>query len=414
MIIKKSIRCFAAVLSAVCLCLLIVATAVSNGLPDSFVVGKGDALTINGGIPITASKQSGEQKPASVLTGEKEGEHYTVDLSLFGVIPIKSAEVQEVSTQNVVPLGEPFGIKIFTDGVLVVGMTPVETDNGSATPAKEAGLQKGDVILAINGQTVAANGDVASHIECSGGEPLTLSLRRDSTSLTVTLVPQKSSDGTYKAGLWVRDSSAGIGTLTFYYPQDGTLAGLGHGVCDVDTGELLPILTGEMVEAQIVGIAKSQAGTTGQLKGRFSGKEKIATLLENCSKGVYGTCNGAYSCTNEPVTVAMRQQIQTGDAQILSAVNGTVCAYDVKILSIRLKDDDSLQNMVIEVTDPDLLEQTGGIVQGMSGSPILQNGMLVGAVTHVFVNQPTKGYAIFAETMLSQAQSLTQATAAAS
>lgn len=412
--IKKSIRCFTAGLSAVCLCLLIFATVVSNGLPDSFAVTQGNTLTMNGGIPVTASKQPGEQKPASAFAGGKESEHYTVDLNLFGVIPIKSAEVQVISTQNVVPLGEPFGIKIFTDGVLIVGMTPVETENGPATPAKEAGLQKGDVILAINGQTVATNGDVASHIESSGGEALTLSLRRGSTSLTASLVPIKGTDGTYKAGLWVRDSSAGVGTLTFYYPQNGALAGLGHGVCDVDTGELLPVLTGELVGAEVLGITKSQAGATGELKGRFSGKSKIATLLENCDKGVYGVCDGDYPCGNQPVTVAMRQQVKTGDAQILSAVDGSVRAYDVKIVSIRLKDDDSLQNMIVEVTDPALIEQTGGIVQGMSGSPILQNGMLVGAVTHVFVNQPTKGYAIFAETMLKQAQSLPQTHAAAS
>lgn len=414
MMIKKSIRCFTVVLSAACLCLLILATAVSNGLPDSFVVTKGDELTMNGGVPVTASKQLGEEKPASVMAGEKEGEHYKVNLNLFGVVPIKSAEVQVVSTQNVVPLGNPFGIKIFTDGVLIVGMTPVETDDGPATPAKEAGLQTGDVILAINGQTVATNSDVASLIERSGGEKLTISLRRNDTSMNVDLVPKKGSDGAYKAGLWVRDSSAGIGTLTFYYPTTGVIAGLGHGVCDVDTGELLPMLTGEMVRAEVLGITKSQAGTTGELKGRFTGQEKIAALLENCGKGVYGLCESGYQSNNQPVTVAMRQQVKTGDAQILSTVDGTVRAYDIKIVSVRLKDDDALQNMVIEVTDPDLLELTGGIVQGMSGSPILQNGMLVGAVTHVFVNQPAKGYAIFAETMLKEAQSLTQANAMAS
>ena len=412
--IKKSIRFFTAVLSAACLCLLIAATAVSNGLPDSFIVNEGDVLTMSGGIPITAVKQAGQQRPASVASDETEGEHYTVDLNLFGVIPMKSAQVEVISSQNVVPLGNPVGIKIFTDGVLIVGMSAVETENGPATPAKEAGLQTGDVILAINGESVATNGDVASRIENSGGEHLTLSLRRDSTSLTAELCPQKSTDGTYKAGLWVRDSSAGIGTLTFYYPATGAIAGLGHGVCDVDTGELLPALTGELVNAEIIGINKSTAGATGELKGRFTSDGKIASLLENCDKGIYGLCGAEYSSPNQPVTVAMRQQVSTGDAQILCCVDGLVRAYDIRIESIRLKDDNALQNMVVEVTDPDLLQATGGIVQGMSGSPILQNGMLVGAVTHVFVNQPTKGYAIFAETMLKEAQSLTQSNAMAS
>lgn len=414
MMIKKSIRCFTAVLSAACLCLFLLATAVSNGLPDSFMVTQGNELIMNGGIPVTASKQLGEEKPASVLAGENNGEHYKVDLNLFGIVPIKSAEVEVISAQNVIPLGDPFGVKIFTDGVLIVGITPVETEDGPATPAKEAGMQTGDVILAINGQTVATNNDVASLIEQCGGEKLSFSLRRDQTSLTVDLLPRKGSDGTYKAGLWVRDSSAGIGTLTFYYPENNVIAGLGHGVCDVDTGELLPVLTGELVGAQVLGVTKSQAGATGELKGRFNGPEKIATLLENCNKGVYGLCENGYSCNNQPVTVAMRQQVQTGDAQILCSADGTVRAYDINIVSIRLKDDDTLQNMVIEVTDSELLELTGGIVQGMSGSPILQNGMLVGAVTHVFVNQPTKGYAIFAETMLKEAQSFAQTTAMAS
>ena len=211
-------------------------------------------------------------------------------------------------------------------------------------------------------------------------------------------------DGTVADSIPVILETSRLGCLDLGIPWDeNRVKGL-IGLPLLDTGELLPMLTGEMVRAEVLGITKSQAGTTGELKGRFTGQEKIAALLENCGKGVYGLCESGYQSNNQPVTVAMRQQVKTGDAQILSTVDGTVRAYDIKIVSVRLKDDDALQNMVIEVTDPDLLELTGGIVQGMSGSPIMQEGKIIGAVTHVFVNDPTRGYGIFIEWMLKQAK----------
>ena len=390
-------------MSAVCLGLLVLVGAADAALPDRFWVTEGQSLSFENGLPVRASVTEFSEKAVSVSEENSSAQAATVRLDLFGVVPIKTAQVQAVPSQKVVPLGDAFGVKLFTDGVLVAGMTPVETSSGSCLPAKEAGLKAGDVILAVDGQTVTSNGDLAACVEQSGGQTLSLSVRRDGTLHPMTLTPVQSIDGSYKAGIWVRDSSAGIGTLTFFDPLSSTLAGLGHGVCDVDTGALLPALSGELVSAEILGVTPARSGVTGELKGRFSSGEKLATLQKNCDRGIYGRCDIPYGTDRPAVEVAMRHQIKTGPATILSGAGGSVEEYDICIVEVRLKDNDSLQNMVIEVTDPELLEKTGGIVQGMSGSPILQKGMLVGAVTHVFVNNPQKGYAIFAETMLDQA-----------
>lgn len=327
-------------------------------------------------------------------------------IKLFGVIPVKNADVVNAQRSYVVPGGQSFGIKLYTDGVIVVGITNVDTDNGVASPAKDAGLQIGDVIVAIDGQKVNTTEEVQGLFNSSQGKALNLKVKRGEQYLTIifTLAYSPSVEG-YKAGMWIRDSTAGVGTITFFNPANNTFAGLGHAVNDVDTNAVMPLLSGEAVKAKVTGVYKGAAGETGSLSCSFV-DEVIGSLKSNIENGIYGNCVLPID-TQKQIPVAACQEIKKGEAQILSTIEGEEPQlYAINIERINYSSDQGQKNMIIKVTDEKLLEKTGGIVQGMSGSPIIQNGMLVGAVTHVFVNNPEKGYAIFAENMLETSNSL--------
>ncbi len=323
-----------------------------------------------------------------------------LDLKLFGVIPVKTVTVQHTSTVMLSPCGTPFGIKMFTDGVLIVGMSNLETDMGAANPAKEAGLEIGDILCTLDGQAVRTNEDVSKIISASAGRQIECTYRHNGEYKTTVLTPQQSRAGTaYRIGIWVRDSAAGIGTLTYCDFSSQTFAGLGHGVCDVDTGELMPLMSGEIVDVSINDVVKGHPGSPGELQGVFHENTLLGELTANRDTGVFGKLFFDYSNPYE-IPMAFRQEVQEGPAQILTTISGnTPQVFDIVIEKISFGQNNPTKNMVIRITDPSLLEKTGGIIQGMSGSPIIQNGKLVGAVTHVFVNDPSKGYGIFAENM---------------
>ena len=406
---KKFFRILAGVLTPVCAAAMVAVVCLAGDLPMQFNVtegGVGNPTSLSGMVQATPQRTlSGEEVPSA---GLQSGDSYTVSLKLFGVIPVKEASVKVVDTQTVIPCGTPFGIKLFTDGVLIVGMSDVDISTGLYNPAQSAGLKLGDVIEAIEGQVVSTKEDVASAVERSGGKTLAFRIRRDNIVFDVRFTPVKSmAEGRYKAGLWVRDSSAGIGTMTFYLPGKGIYAGLGHPVCDVDTGEALPISDGEIVPAQIYDVTKGKSGQPGELRGGFE-EGTLGGLTSNSETGVYGLLAGADKRAALPVTgavpVAMKQQVRQGYAQVLCTVDGTEPQlYDIRIDQVRYKEATPTRGLVITITDPALIAKTGGIVQGMSGSPILQDGRLVGAVTHVFVGEPLKGHGIFAENMLKTA-----------
>lgn len=322
-------------------------------------------------------------------------------MKLFGMVPIKTAQVKTQERCYVVPGGVPFGVKLYTEGVIVVGMTDVDTSDGAVNPARLAGICEGDAILKISGCQVNTTEDVAKAFENCDGNPIDVELRRGASVFTLKFTPALSaSQKMYKAGLWVRDSSAGIGTMTFYDPQNGTFGGLGHGICDVDTGELMPLMSGAAVAVSITGCQPSRNGAPGELHGYFHNDKIIGSLKINGETGVYGYSRGAV-LQGEPLPVAMKQEISEGAAKIITTLDDSgPQEYEIEIVKIYYNGSSQQKNMVIKVTDPRLIEKTGGIVQGMSGSPIIQNGMLVGAVTHVFVNNSSQGYAVFAENML--------------
>lgn len=379
----------------------------ASQIPDQFsVIGDG-TVSLNGGLsavdiqPETIQKDIGV-RAASMTTGSR----YEASAKLFGIFPLKDVNVQVTQPTDVVIGGIPFGIKIYTDGVLVVGMSDVETATGPYNPAKSAGIKIGDVIVSIDGMLVTTNEQVAELVEKSGGKTMCFRIRRDNIEFDVKFYPARQlADNCWKAGLWVRDSSAGIGMLTFYDPHKNMFAGLGHAVCDVDTGDILPLSGGEIVPVEIYSVVKGQSGDPGELRGGFN-EGSLGTLLSNGETGVYGTMAGD-GLTGQSYSVALKQQIKTGAAKVYTTVDGEAPDwYDIRIDQVRYTDASPSRNMVIEITDKRLLSKTGGIVQGMSGSPIVQEGRLIGAVTHVYVNDPQKGFAIFAENMLKTAENV--------
>lgn len=384
-------------LSVVTLAALCWALCLSATLPDRYYLAKGSRFSLGDSSLIQTSSNDGY--PLSVYSST--GNTFRMDLKLLGLINIKPVSVQVVDRRVVALCGTPFGIKMVTDGVMVVGTGAVTDCNSRAvSPAQTAGIQEGDIILSINGEKISSKKQLTKLVESSAGQPLSLVVRRGEQLTSLHLSPVRSSlDNSYHLGLWVRDSSAGIGTMTFYDPNNGCFAGLGHAICDVDTGQLMPLSQGEIVEASIIGVHAGKSGSPGQLQGVFVANRSIGSLYTNSYNGVYGRL------MNQPVDaqtipMAQCQEVRQGPVKILTTVSGQKPQlFDACIEKLSLSQDEPTKNMILRITDPDLLELSGGIVQGMSGSPIIQDGMLVGAVTHVFVNDPTRGYGIFAENM---------------
>ena len=340
---------------------------------------------------------------------KSESKNYEVKVSLFNAIPIKNSKMTISRRQFAVVSGDIFGLRLYTDGVIIVSTEKVDTPKGAVYPAEKAGLMKGDIIISVNGEAVHTHNQLSRIFSAYCGGPMRIVFERDSQKHETFFEPEYSeSQKKYIAGLWVRDSAAGIGTMTFFEKSSGVYAGLGHAVCDVDTGEVLPLYNGDIVDASITGCYKGTAGDAGELCGSFT-SERIGSLLINEKDGVYGFLDRIPQ-GGEEMPVAMKNEVQTGKAQIVASIDERgPQKFDIEIDKIS-SDGNDYRNMIIKVTDKALLEKTGGIVQGMSGSPIIQNGMLVGAVTHVFVNEPNRGYAIFAEYMIQKAKKIEQSS----
>lgn len=390
----------------ICTSIMVCGITVYYKFPDEYKSTSENSFSFESVLPITAKTEINKDLVETESNIHK-CKRCSANIRLLNVIPIKNVNVNLVEEKELIPCGTPFGVKIFTQGVMIIGLSDIKTDDGVFNPAKSAGIKKGDIILNINGKEVLSNEDILKIVEESNGQSINLNIRRSNLVFEVNLSPVKSSsDQMYKIGLWVRDSSAGIGTMTFFDPASNCFAGLGHGICDIDTGELLPLSHGDIMKASINGVIKGEKGSPGELKGAFSNNEVIGNLRSNSFAGVYGELK-CCPIQNELLPIAMKQQVKIGKAKILTTISSdTPRYYNIEITSINYNENAPSKNMVILITDEELIETTGGIVQGMSGSPIIQNGKIVAAVTHVFVNEPTKGYAIFIENMLSFSNSL--------
>ncbi len=320
-------------------------------------------------------------------------------LLLMGVLGTAS-DAAAMSADSLIPLGRTVGIKLFSDGVLVVGLAEGET-----VPARQMGLKVGDLITHINGTEVDTIEQVQNLLTHPEAGTLAVEVVRGDKDLSLQSTVSPDEDGKIRLGAWIRDSMAGIGTMTFYDPQTDTFAALGHGINDVDTSRLMTLEAGSIMYPTVTGVKRGQKGAPGQLNGSFDVQRDMGQLYANTRAGVYGTLTDESLLDNaRPIKVARRDQVKKGKATILSNISGErVEEYEVEILHIYPAVEGEMRNLMLKVTDQRLLDKTGGIVQGMSGSPIIQNGKLVGAVTHVLVNDPTRGYGIFIDNMLAAA-----------
>ena len=360
---------------------------------------------IDGQIAVAASDdETLRDKGAVELTSEASGTSELM-LSLLGVLPIRTVEVEVGEEQTLIPGGSALGIAMRTDGVLVVGTGEMED---GTSPAKLCGIQPGDVIRRINGVAVQSAEQLSGLVASAGEKPLPVEFLRGSTVINTTLTPRiDPATGTARMGAWVRDSTAGVGTLSYYDPETLAYGALGHAITDGDTGQIMAVSYGEVLRADIIAVQKGQAGKPGELKGSFMQNAAVlGDITLNSALGVYGTLTEPLKNPLYPdgLPIGRSGTVQPGPATILSTVDGQgMREYSIEIVKVNHQSSSAQKSMLIRVTDDTLLEKTGGIVQGMSGSPIIQNGRLVGAVTHVLVNDPTRGYGIFIENMLDAA-----------
>lgn len=361
---------------------------------------------------IELSKKNGKENNLILETGAntKDGaitEVGKIDMSvnLFNKFTVSDVTVNVIPETKVVPLGNAIGLKLYTKGVLVVGMSEIE----GTKPYENTGIKEGDRIVEINNQQISSTNELVETVNASQGKKIEIRyIKENSEEATTSMTPIKTSDNEYKLGLWVRDAAAGVGTLSFYVPSTEMFATLGHGITDIDTGNLITIANGELVNSNIVSVTKGEKGKPGEIRGSIEGEAKLGNISKNTRLGIFGkvTNKSRLEITENEMEVANRSEIKTGKAQIICEVEeGKKRYYNIEIQKIYTSNNENNKSMVIKVTDKELLEKTGGIIQGMSGAPIIQNGKFIGAVTHVLVNDPTTGYAIFADMMLKEMMS---------
>lgn len=383
---RKTIQIISYITAAAALLILMLVSYFAACLPDSFFIESSGSLGFSSMPFITA--RSGSTAQTASFSGRCEK-----TLMLFGAVPIKTVTADITEAPVLLAGGDPFGIKLEAPGAVVVGINEID----GISPAKECGIQIGDIIISAGGLSVTTNQSLADIIMNSRGKPTEIVISRGGEEKALILTPRLSC-GTYKAGIEIRDSSAGIGTVTFYDPASGMFAGLGHAVSDYDTGKAFPCGKGSVCPVEITGIRKSLDGEPGEIQGIFTNSKPLGSILQNCESGIYGTVSKIPSSA-KPYPLGFCQDVTKGEATMICTLDGSEPKeYSIVIESIDLSGS-GVKDMVIRVTDEALLAQAGGIVQGMSGSPIIQNGKLVGAVTHVFVKDTCRGYAILADKM---------------
>lgn len=388
---------------------------ISDQIPDTMWTYVGKEETLFSNIPAEATTDSPEKREtveALNLTGNAGGAtlkskalgNYGVDVKLFGIFPLKTVDVKVVNPMQLAPSGEPIGIYVETNGLLVLGTTSVEGKDGLVYEPATNIVGSGDYILRINGDSVKTIKEFNTAIQKMEGGKTVVRIRRNGKETDVSMQAVLAKDGTYKLGIWVREDTQGIGTMT-YVSENGSFGALGHGITDADTGTLMNLSGGELFNTEILDIIKGEQGAPGELEGYINmvADNCIGTIQKNTSLGIFGQLSSSDERREkmELLPVGFKQDIKQGEAYLYSNMEGKSKKYSIEIEEIKINSTDN-KGMVIRVTDPGLLQLTGGIVQGMSGSPIVQDGKLIGAVTHVFVDDPTRGYGAFVETMLSQ------------
>ena len=372
--------------------------------PNSIILLQGENVKIDTVLGISIKNKQTMQASSSLnekLTeqvGKKD-----LELNLFNIIPVKDVTVNVIPKTTVIPLGRTIGMKLYTEGVLVVGMSEIE----GKKPYENSGIEAGDRIIEVNNKKITTSDELTERVNACNGRNIEIKYVNNEDKIVLTQIePAKTSNDEYKIGLWVRDAAAGVGTITFYEPSTGSFASLGHGINDVDTYELINIANGELVTAKILDIVKGKDGIPGEIKGSIDNSVTIGDISKNTDFGVYGTITNINALNSQNLVemeVADRSEISTGKAYILCEIeNGKTEKYEIEIQKLFKNNNKDNKSMLIKITDARLIEKTGGIIQGMSGVPIIQNGKFIGAVTHVLVNDAKVGYGVFADLMIKQ------------
>lgn len=375
-------------------------------VPENIVIFEGDNLNLKIAQGLSLSSKNEE----TVLTTSNINKQQIsktgadkLNLNLFGGIKVKDVNVSVMPKTTVIPIGTAIGMKLYTKGVLVVGVSQINTDNNEKIkPYENSGIEQGDTILEVNNNEVTNTNELIQEVNDSNGNPVKIKYLRNNQTKETSITPVKS-DNQYKIGLWVRDAAAGIGTLTFYEPSTNLFMALGHGISDIDTEKIVDIANGELITANIISIQKGTKGTPGEVRGTIDTGNKIGDISKNTNLGVYGrvTNKNYLPVEQQEMEIATRSQIKEGKAQIICQLdNSGPKSYEIEIEKIYSMNNQDNKSMLIKVTDKELINKTGGIIQGMSGAPVIQDGKFVGAVTNVLVNDPTQGYAIFADMMM--------------
>ena len=380
-----------------------------RSLPDRLSVARGQPAALEAPYPLTFSVAEASASAAQTLK-----EITTATISLFGLLPLREVEIDIADDLRLYPGGQAVGVALHTEGVLVVGTSDL---TGVNSPARDAGVKPGDLITEAGGRTIGSTDELTALVEASGEVPIPLTIQRGESTLHLSLTPRRDGrSGSFRIGAWMRDSTAGVGTLSFYgsvQPGEGLRYGaLGHAITDTDTQQILTVGAGEIMLADVVDVRKGQAGVPGELKGSFLREDRVmGTIAHNNIFGIYGQMSDAPAHPLYPdgLPIGRKDAVHPGPASILCTVDAEgMREYEVEIVEVSRQSAPAQRSLVLRVTDEDLLEKTGGIVQGMSGSPIIQDGRLIGAVTHVFVNDPTMGYGLYIEWMLAQASAETE------
>lgn len=390
---------------------------IDSSIPSVIHVKAGEAQSFRLGVPargeiVSVSDQGESNIPAgavdidlskTVTLKTAQDAAYEMQVKLFGFLPFKQVGIQVIEDQELIPVGMPIGIYVKTDGVLVVGTGEFKREDGTDCSPSKYILKSGDYIRRINGVPVTDKDDFIEKVKAGDGSEVVLTLERDGELLELAVKPEKDAAGDYKLGAWVRDNAQGVGTMT-YIDAEGNFGALGHGITDVDTSTLMHMEDGTLYQTDIVDIKKGTIGNPGEMTGMivYSNERILGDITSNSERGIFGVCNdkALEMGSREPLPIGLKQEIELGPAQILCTVDGRTRYYDIEITALRMDHDNVNRGIELSVTDPELLELTGGIVQGMSGSPIIQNGKIIGAVTHVLVQDSTRGYGIFIENML--------------
>lgn len=393
-----------------------------SSVPSTIMIKAGMDQTLDFHVPasgelcreaIEASGSAGQNVSAqsslhmdfgkTIVVRANQVDQYKLQLKLFGMIPLKEVDVEVIQDIKLKPAGIPIGIYVKTKGVLIVGIGEFEGENGQTFSPGKYIFQTGDYILEINDQEINEKKELVDIIDHCEGQELYFTIQRGESVFEIKARPEQNKNGEYKMGIWVRDNAQGVGTMT-YMDENGCFGALGHGINDIDTGTLMSLSKGTLYHTKIIGITRGSTGAPGELTGfiEYDDKNIMGSITDNTSKGIFGICTPETeeSAVYDYLPLGLKQEVKKGDAQIICSLGGETEAYDVEIVNINLENDNINRGIVIKITDPKLIAVTGGIVQGMSGSPIIQNGKLVGAVTHVLVQDPTKGYGIFIEEML--------------